>query len=93
MLPTNGQPKESYGFALELQEGLKKIHFPVLWIKAEPGTMVSQNNPIGLGRLEDLQKRLPSMEVRDFGEGFHYLTEENPERVVQMITAWINELK
>ena len=92
MLPTNGKPEESYHFAMELQDGLKNIGFPLLWIKADPGVMVSNNNPIGLKRLEDLQSQLPSMEIRDFGTGYHFLTEENPEKVANMVSEWINEL-
>ncbi len=92
LLPVGGSPSESHAFALEVQAGLSRISFPVLWILAEPGTVVSHVNPIGMGRLEDLRRRLPQMEVRDFGKGYHYLTEENPQRWVEIMIAWAAEL-
>ena len=65
----------------------------MLWIKSEPGVVVSKVNPIGMKRLEDLQQQLPSMQVRDFGQGNHFLPEERPEKVVEMAVEWISELK
>lgn len=92
MLPANGKPQESYDMAMALQNGLKNITFPMLWIKADPGVVVSHNNPIGMKRLEYLQQNIPSLEVRDFGTGFHFLTEERPEKVASMVSDWINAL-
>lgn len=93
LLPTDGQPAESHAFARELQEGLARVRFPVLWIKADPGVIVSVVNPIGLGRLDELRQRLPQLAVRDFGPGFHFLTEEDPGRVAEMVSTWLNELR
>lgn len=93
LIPTNGKPKASHDMAMELLAGLSAVHFPVLWIKANPGTIVSMNNPIGMKRLEDVQQRLPQMDIRDFGEGYHFLSEENPERVIEMVSEWILELE
>ncbi len=92
MLPINGIPKASYDFALELQDGLQDILFPVLWIKANPGTIISENNPIGFGRLDQLKRLIKDLTIRDFGPGYHFLSEENPERVVTMVSGWVNEL-
>ena len=92
MIPNNGIPKASHDFALELQDGLKDIKFPVLWIKATPGTIVSENNPIGLGRLDHLKTQIKNLTIQDFGPGFHFLSEENPERVIEMVSDWVNEI-
>jgi len=93
LLPTDGQPEASHVFARELQEGLREVSAPVLWIKADPGVVVSMNNPIGMGRLEELQQRLPQMVIRDFGPGSHFLTEEDPDKVASMVSTWLNELR
>lgn len=92
LLPTNGRPAASHEFALELQGGLARVGFPVLWIKADPGVVVSMVNPCGMDRLDELRKRLPQLEVRDFGPGFHFLTEENPDKVATMVSTWLREL-
>jgi haloalkane dehalogenase len=93
LLPTDGKPRASHDFALELQDGLARVHSPVLWIKADPGVVVSPLNPCGYRRLDELQKRLPQLEIRDFGPGFHFLTEENPSRVADMVSSWLNEIR
>lgn len=33
------------------------------------------------------------MEVRNFGDGYHFLTEENPAKVVQRVSEWVNDLE
>jgi len=91
LIPLNEKPKESYDMALELQNSLKNISFPILWIKANPGVMISNANPCGMRRLEELQNILPQMEIHDFGEGNHFLSEENPKKLVAIINSWITK--
>ncbi len=64
---------------------------PVLF--AEPGVIVSHANPCGHRRLDELRERLPQLQVRAFGDGFHFLSEENPDRVVEMVVQWLDELR
>lgn len=91
LIPMNQKPAASYDFALELQNGLPKLNMPVLWIKSDPGVIVSMVNPIGMGRLDTLKTQLPDLAIQDFGPGYHFLSEERPERVVEMVAAWVNE--
>jgi haloalkane dehalogenase len=93
LLPTDGRPRQSHEFALELQAGLARVGFPVLWIKADPGVVVSLANPCGYRRLDELRVRLPQLVVRDFGPGFHFLTEEDPDKVAGMVSSWLDELR
>ena len=92
LLPTDGLPKASHDFALELQVGLSRIRSPVLWIKANPDVVVSMTNPCSSRRLEELRTRLPQLEVRDFGPGYHFLTEEDPDRMASMVSSWLTEI-
>lgn len=92
LLPMNGRPAASHEFALELQEGLARVGFPVLWIKADPGVVVSLVNPCGMRRLDELRGRIPRLQVREFGPGFHFLTEEDPDKVAVMVSTWLNEV-
>lgn len=91
LLPVEGEPKESCDFFVELQEGLKRLKFPIAWIKAAPGIVPSDDFPPSLKRLEDLKRRLPQMIVKDFGPGHHFLAEENPERLSRIIVNWLRE--
>ncbi len=93
LLPVGGSPRASHEFAAELQAGLSDIRFPVLWLKADPGVVVSLRNACGMRRLDELAARLPGLVVRDFGPGYHFLSEEDPNRVAMMVSSWLNELR
>lgn len=41
--------------------------------------------------LEELTQLLPQMRVKDFGAGHHFLAEENPRRVVELVVETIRE--
>lgn len=88
LIPLDGAPQESHRLAEHLQRALPSVQLPVLWIKADPGVVISMSNPIGMGRLEALQRTWPDMEVVDFGPGFHFLSEERPERVAELVSDW-----
>jgi haloalkane dehalogenase len=92
LIPIDGAPAASHRFALELQEGLSRLTLPVAWLLAHPGVMISDVNPIGRGRLDALGEQLPQLEVLDFGPGYHFLSEESPERVVELVSSWVNAL-
>lgn len=91
MLPVNGHPKASHDFGAHIMAHLDRIDFPVLWILADPGVVVSRGNPIGMGRLEAVQAKLPQMETRHFGPGYHFLSEERPDKVASMVSEWLRE--
>ena len=93
LIPINGLPKASQDFADRLEAGLHKLTFPFVWFVANPGVIISELNPIGLGRLESLKEHLPQLQIREFGPGHHYLSEENPARVVEMVVSWVSELQ
>jgi haloalkane dehalogenase len=92
LLPVDGEPKASYDFFMEIQNALESIPFPVLWVKATPGTVPSDDYPRSLQRLEDVKRRIPRLVVKDFGPGHHFLAEENPARVAELLSDWIRLL-
>ncbi len=91
LLPVEGNPEDSYAFFMEIQNGLSDIRFPVMWIKATPGVVPSDDYPPSLKRLEDLKKKVPHMAIKQFGPGHHFLAEENPERVARILVDWMKE--
>ncbi|HLF98333.1 MAG TPA: alpha/beta fold hydrolase [Methylococcaceae bacterium] len=93
LLPVGGKPKASHDFFLELQEGLKSFQTPVLWIKATPGVVPSDDYPPQRKRLSEVQALLPHMVIRQFGPGHHFLAEERPERVAELVSEWIAEIR
>lgn len=86
LLPLEGQPVASTEFMDQLRVDLAALHHPVTWLKATPGVIPSDDYPPALQRLENLRSILPDLRIRDFGPGHHYLSEERPERVVELLT-------
>jgi haloalkane dehalogenase len=86
LLPIECRPVESHAFIEEIELKLPAAKFPVLWIKATPGAIISENT---VYRLIALKARLPQLEVKEFGPGLHYLQEDDPEKIVELIVEWM----
>ena len=90
LLPIAGRPPESDQFFEELQQKLRSVTFPVLWLKAEPGVIVSVDTAY---HLSILQKMLPQLIIKDFGPGLHYLPEDDPGKIVDLVVEWMRQSK
>lgn len=90
LLPVDGRPRESVAFFQTLLAGLMQSTFPLIWLKATPGVVPTDDYPRSLIAFEEFRKMIPRLVVRDFGPGHHFLAEENPERVVELLVGWLN---
>ncbi|MDA8099592.1 MAG: haloalkane dehalogenase [Nitrospiraceae bacterium] len=88
LIPIAGRPEASRRFFDELDKTLKALVCPVMWIKADPGAIITSNTEY---RLIALSARLPQLTIRRFGRSLHYLQEDNPGRVAGMIVEWMRE--
>jgi pimeloyl-ACP methyl ester carboxylesterase len=86
LIPIGGRPKTSHLFIREIEDNLRRLDVPVLWIKATPGAILTARTEY---RLAALSARLPRLAVREFGPGLHYLQEDDPQRLAELITGWI----
>jgi len=86
LIPIEGRPEASRLFIEEIEDGLRRLDIPVVWIKASPGAIVTENTAY---RLVALSARLPRLAVKDFGPGLHYLQEDDPKWLAELITGWI----
>jgi haloalkane dehalogenase len=86
LLPIEGKPAESYEFIEEVEQRLPAAKFPILWIKASPGMVISKITDY---HLIMLKTRLPQLEVREFGPGLHYLQEDDPGKITELIVEWL----
>lgn len=86
LIPVEGRPETSRLFIEEIEGSLRRLDFPVLWIKATPGAIITNNTEY---RLVALAARLPRLSVMEFGPGLHYLQEDDPRKLAEMITGWI----
>lgn len=90
LLPIAGQPAESEDFIEEVYKRLQGVKFPLLWIKATPGAIVSKETEYHLHLLQNI---LPQLIIKDFGPGIHYLQEDDPEKIANLITEWVRQCK
>ncbi len=90
LLPIEGKPKESWLFIKSMEEKLPLLKFPVMWIKATPGVIISKETEY---HLIELSARLPQLVVMDFGPGLHYLQEENPDKIADLILSWMRQYR
>ncbi len=90
LLPIEGRPKDSWMFIKKMEEKLPLLKSPVMWIKAAPGVIISKDTEY---HLIELSARLPQLTVTDFGPGLHYLQEENPNKVAELILEWMHQYK
>ena len=89
--PLHGEPKASVDFINAIRAGLPTLTVPITWLKATPGVVPSDDYPPSLRKLEELKRLLPNMPVKSFGPGHHFLAEENPTRVVELVVETIRE--
>ena len=90
LLPIECRPPESYEFIEAIEQRLPAVKFPVLWIKATPGAIISE---ITVYHLVTLKARLPQLEVKEFGPGLHYLQEDDPQKIAELIVEWMRTNK
>jgi haloalkane dehalogenase len=90
LVPIDGKPEESYEFIEQIEQKLYGTRFPILWIKATPGMLVSGNTEY---RLTALKARLKRLEVREFGPGLHFLQEDDPDKISGLIVDWMRANK
>jgi len=86
LIPIEGRPEASRLFIEEVEDSLRGLDVPVLWIKATPGAIITENTSY---RLVALAARIPRLAVKEFGPGLHYLQEDDPARLAELITGWI----
>jgi len=90
--PLHGKPQASVDFIESVRKGLPTLRTPVTWLKASPGVVPSDDYPPSLKKLEELRSLLPRMVIKQFGPGHHFLAEENPKRVVELVVQTIDTL-
>jgi haloalkane dehalogenase len=89
--PLHGKPRASVKFIEEIRTRLPELKLPVTWLMPSPGVIVSEDHPpsqVKFGRFKTL---VPGLEVKPFGSGHHFLAEENPRRVADLVSETIAE--
>lgn len=90
VLPIEGRPDESCEFIERIEQKLPAVKSPVLWIRARPGMIITEDTAY---HLIALKERLPRLVVKEFGQGLHFLQEDDPDKVARIIVSWMRENK
>jgi haloalkane dehalogenase len=89
--PLHGKPRESVQFIEEIRSRLLGLTVPVTWLMPSPGVIVSEDYPPSQAKFERFKTLIPGLEVKEFGAGHHFLAEENPQRVAELVSETIRE--
>ena len=82
LLPIQGRPRASAEVMKEIETGLSSLACPMLWILNEQGSLTENYIPW-------LRKKIPQITTKNFGNGRHFMQEDNPEKLSQIISEWI----
>jgi haloalkane dehalogenase len=89
--PLHGKPRESVQFIEDIRGRLPDLNVPVTWFMPSPGVIVSGDYPPSQAKFETFKTLIPHLEVKEFGFGHHFLAEENPQRVAELVSETIRE--
>jgi hypothetical protein len=89
--PLHGKPRESVRFMEEIRNRLPDLTVPVTWLMPSPGVIVSEDYPPSQVKFERFKELMSALEVKSFGSGHHFLAEENPQRVAELVSETIFE--
>lgn len=87
--PLHGKPEASVRFIDDIRTCLPTLKLPVHWLKASPGVIPSDDYLSSKTKWQEVIDMLPDVTVHDFGPGHHFLAEENPQRVAELIVKAI----
>ena len=78
----NGKPRASAKVMKEIETELSSLNCPMLWILNEQGSLTEKDIPW-------LREKIPQITTKNFGQGKHFMQEDNPEKLSQILSDWI----
>jgi haloalkane dehalogenase len=84
-IPIDGEPADVHAIVAAYAEWLSTSPVPKLFIKGEPGAILSQGKALEFCRSWPEQKEITVA-------GIHYLQEDSPEAIGQAIADWLRSL-
>jgi haloalkane dehalogenase len=84
-IPVAGEPADVHAIATEYADWLGKSNVPKLFLKAEPGAILTNDTLINLVR------SWPALTEKTVA-GIHFVQEDSPDEIGQAIADWMGEL-
>lgn len=85
-IPIDGKPADMHKLVGEYSHKLEKSDIPKLLIYASPGGIIDAGN------LEWCKKNIKNLETRDIGKGIHFLQEDHPREIGEIVEGWYKSL-
>jgi len=85
-LPMDGEPKDVHEAYSNYNQKLQQSELPKMLIYATPGGLITSKD------VDWCKGNLKNLKVVDFGEGLHYLQEDNPHLIGEELAKWYQEL-
>ncbi len=86
-IPVDGSPRKNFRIQKKSLKHLRKSALPKLYIYPDPGfaTALPEGSP-------DIAETFRNVDIKYFGPGGHFLQEENPDKLVSIISDWLSNL-
>jgi haloalkane dehalogenase len=85
-LPMDGEPKDVHEACSNYNQKLQQSELPKLLIYATPGSLITSKD------VDWCKENLKNLKTVDFGEGLHYIQEDNPHLIGAELAKWYQEL-
>ena len=82
-IPINGKPARTHRIISAYSSWLQHTSIPKMMIYASPGAIINQQT------LAWCRQRINNLETAYVGEGLHYLQEDHPLAIAQLLSDWI----
>jgi len=84
-IPINGKPARTHRIISAYSTWLQHTYIPKMMIYATPGAIINQE------ALAWCRRRINNLETASVGEGLHYLQEDHPLTIAQILSDWIQK--
>jgi haloalkane dehalogenase len=85
-LPMDGKPRDVNEAYSNFNQKLQKSELPKLLIHATPGALITSKD------VDWCRNNLENLKIVDFGEGLHYIQEDNPHLIGEELAMWYQDL-
>ncbi len=85
-IPIEGKPVDVYEAISNYSKKLQTSEVPKLLFFATPGGLIDPKT------VDWCKQKIKNLEIVDFGEGLHYLQEDNPHLIGEELAKWYQNL-
>jgi haloalkane dehalogenase len=85
-IPMDGEPKDVHEAYSNYNQKLQQSELPKLLIYATPGSLITSKD------VDWCKENLKNLKTVEFGEGLHYIQEDNPHLIGAELAKWYQEL-